>query len=151
MEEVRKHKGSSVFEVPAIAEYGVAEGLLVKEMAEAVLDSARRDVLLDDSEDALPRNPARREEQIANKISAWEWFFGQTEPRWPLDQVCTILDRDPEHERRMVRSKASPPRHSMSFRCRAELFGAFDRSSERSYTKRNRAPLPVSDDLEIVG
>ena len=76
--------------------------------------TAVQDALLDDSPTNLATmSPDLREEILAYKASAWYWFFGfpyEGQPRWTLEQVCQLIDRDPDVERARIRRLAGEPR-----------------------------------------
>lgn len=83
------------------------------DLAKAVFATAVQDALLADSPEALAAmSPATRDEILAYKASAWYWFFGfpyAGQPRWTLEQVCQLIDRDPDVERTRIRRLAGEP------------------------------------------
>ena len=106
---------------------GIEEVLrIVREASRWVLRSACEEVCITDADIRKVKAIQKRNDLIAAKITAYEWFFEPYKglaPRLSLEEVCRVLHRDPKYVRDRVRANpASKATHyEMPPGYRAEL------------------------------
>ena len=106
---------------------GVEEVMrIVREMARWLLRCTCEEVCITDEDIRKLKSRQAREDLIATKITAYEWFFGTFQgvpPRLSLEEVCRVLHRDPKFVRARVRANpaAKATRYKMPPGYRAEL------------------------------
>lgn len=115
----------------------------VQRLAILYINATCRAAMIKNEEiEALPPG-YRRDEMIADKVVAWEWFFGPWEgwlPRFALEEACAVLLVHPDWIRRRVRAyfekeKVEPPKFRLAPGYRVQLYSddpEFD-TIERNY------------------